>query len=336
MAFAQPLLLWALPLALLPVLFSLFRPAGYPSLIGLPRDPVSAAVSILLRLAACLAIAAVIMGLAGPHTTSRTVERIGTGANIVLLIDRSESMNMTFAGRRASGEEETMNAASRRLLRDFVEQREHDQFGVAAFSTSAMPVTPLTTRRDAVLAAVDAMDRPGLAQTNIGQGLALAQAMFDDATPRGSRVIFLVSDGAAVIDPRVQERLRASFERDQTHIYWLFLRAANSRSIYDQPTGRDTPQAMPERHLNIFFESLGVPYQAFEAENAEAVEEAIAEIARLETSPLPYREETPRYDLTPFAYGIGLAAVLLLLAAKLSEVAIVPRAGAAAAQGRGG
>ena len=319
-AFTHPLMLLALPLALLPLLASLFRATAYPSLAGMPADSVSGVASFALRFCGAVAIAAIVLGLAGPYLTGRTVERFGTGANIVLLIDRSESMNSTFAGRRPAAGEETMASAAARLLSDFVRQRAHDRFGVAAFSTSPIFVMPLTARREAVLAAVTAMDRPGLTRTNVGLGLVRAQAMFSDAMPRGSRAILLVSDGAAVVDPRVQDRLRASFARDGTHLYWLFLRAEGSRSIYDEPRGRDTPQAMPERHLDRFFRSLGVPYRAFEAESPDAIEEAIREIDRLETDPLPYYETTPRTDLSGLLFALAAVAVALLLAAKGLEV----------------
>ena len=55
---------------------------------------------------------------------------------------------------------------------------------------------------------------------------------------------------------------------------------------------------MPERHLNLFFQSLKIPYQAFEAENPAAVGEAIAAIDKLERSPIRYYERIPQKDLS--------------------------------------
>lgn len=323
-AFDRPWVLWALLLTLLPLLVSLFRANGYPALQGVPIDALSRIVAAGIVAAGLVALGASVLALAGPYRIGQTVERLGTGSNIAILIDRSDSMNTDFAGRRPAAGEPSMAAAASRLLRDFVSKREHDRFAVAGFSTAPMMICPLTSRRAAVMAAIDAMDRPGLTRTNVGLGLAMAQTMLPDGTAPGSRAILLVSDGAAVVDPKVQERLRTAFARDGTHLYWLFLRAAGSRSIYDRPASgqRDTPQAMPERHLDLFFKSLGVAYRAFEAESPDAIEQAIEEIARLESDPFPYLETTPRLDLSTACYALATVAVCLLLGARLVETRI--------------
>ncbi|GJE61038.1 hypothetical protein MPOCJGCO_3159 [Methylobacterium trifolii] len=126
-------------------------------------------------------------------------------------------------------------------------------------------------------------------------------------------------DGAAVIDPRVQGQLRAAFAKVRPNLYWLFLRTQGSPSIRDRPVGEDTPQAAPERHLDLFFRSLGVPYRAFEAEGAEAVAGAIRQIEALERDPIPYTEQRPRRDLTAYAYAAAALGLALLVLAKLAE-----------------
>jgi mxaC protein len=267
-----------------------------------------------------------ILGIGGLHRLGRTIEKTGEGAHIVLLIDRSSSMDNTFAGRAPEGGEESKSAAARRLLKDFVLHRDYDLVGVAAFSTSPMHVLPMTEHKEAVVAAVDAMDRPGLAFTNVGRGLALALDMQEADTSPAARVIVFVSDGAAVIDRNVQEALRAAFARRPINLYWLFLRTEGTPGIstVPGPGEQDTPQAMPERHLDKFFKSLGTTYRAFEAENPEAVGHAIAEIGKLERSPITYYERIPHEDLKARAFAVALAALLVLLLARLAEVRLVP------------
>jgi mxaC protein len=312
-------------LLFLPLFVSLFRDCGYPALRGIPADSLSRLISVGITTTALIAFTSTLLGLAGPYRVGQMTERLGTGSNIVILIDRSDSMNTDFAGRQPAEGEQSMASAASRLLREFVDRRQHDRFGVAGFSTAPMMISPLTDQRGAVLAAIDAMDSPGLSRTNVGLGLALAQSMFPDAAAPGSRAILLVSDGAAVVDPKVQERLRIAFAREETNLYWLFLRAAGNRSIYDQPKSsqRDTPQAMPERHLDLFFKSLGVPYRAFEAESPDAIEQAIQEIGSLESAPFPYQEKTPRVDLTGLCYTLAVFTVLLLIAAKWLQTDLV-------------
>ena len=320
LGFAHPQVLGLAVLSLIPFALPLLARQGYPSLAVIPADPLSRILSVAIKTLGAVAIMATATGLAGVHRLGESVERLGQGAHIVLLIDRSASMNDSFAGRQPSGAEEAKAAAARRLLLAFVSGRPHDRFGVAAFSTSPMMVLPLTDRLDAVKAAVRAIDRPGLAYTNVGRGLAMALGMFDDRSEIASRAVVLVSDGAAVIDRKSDAALRAAFGRERIHLYWLFLRTAGGQGIFSAPAaGEDTPQAMPERHLNTFFESLKTPYRAFEAETAKAVEDAIAEIGRLETSPLRYVERIPQRDLSQLAFGLAALSAGLLALVKLGE-----------------
>jgi mxaC protein len=98
MSFAHPGLLWLLPLALAPLIVPAGRALPYSWLALMPRDRASDALRWVLRAAACLALAAVIVALAGPYRPEYRVERIGKGAEIVLVLDRSRSMDQGFAG----------------------------------------------------------------------------------------------------------------------------------------------------------------------------------------------------------------------------------------------
>ncbi|KMO10532.1 von Willebrand factor A [Methylobacterium indicum] len=311
--------LWLLPLALLPLAATAQRRVPVPALAMVPADGLSRLVDAVLTLASVAGIGFLVLALAGPRLAGESVVRTGEGAQVSLLIDRSGSMNETFAGRQPSGAEESKAAASRRILEGFVGRRAHDLVAVSAFSTSPMAVLPMTDRHDAVRAAIRAIDRPGLEATNVARGLGLALSQFGPGAPQASRVLLLVSDGAAVIDRRVQPLLREEFAKIHPTLYWLFLRTAGSPGLADRPAGEDTPQAAPERHLDLFFKSLGVPYRAFEAESPEAVEQAVREIDRLERKPITYVERRPQHDLAGLAYGLAAFALGLLLAGKLAE-----------------
>lgn len=331
LALERPEILVLLPLALAPLLLGLWRREGYPSLAVVQEDRLSAILAIALKLAGILGILACLAALGGLHTRGATVERTGKGAHLVLLIDRSASMDNSFAGHPPSGEEESKSAAARRLLKDFIKEREHDFVGVAAFSTSPMFVLPITDHKDAVVAAVDAMNRPGLAFTNVGRGLALALDMLEESPADASRAIVLVSDGAAVIDRKVQDKLRSAFAKRPMNLYWLFLRTEGSKGITYVPASdeEDTAQALPERHLDKFFKSLPANYRSYEAEDAEAVAKAIAEISQLERRSISYAERVPQRDLSQYAAALALVCVSLLLFAKAAEVPLTRKAGAA-------
>jgi mxaC protein len=327
LAVDHPAVLLLLPLALLPFATTLLAVSGLPSLATVPADPLSLGIDWTLRIASAVAIGAVILGLAGLHSLEQMVERQGRGAHIVLLIDRSSSMDNTFANRLPDGEEESKSAAARRLIADFAARRPHDRIGIAAFSTSPMIVLPLTEHQDAVQAAVAAIDRPGLTYTDVGRGLLLAMSMVEESASEASRAVVLVSDGAAVIDRKVQAALRESVVRNPVNLYWLFLRTKGSNGIFEPPPQgeADTPQTNPERHLHLFLSTLGIPYHAFEATSPQAVEQAIAEIDKQELRPLSYFERIPRRDRSDVAYATAAAAVVLLILAKLAERGVAGR-----------
>ncbi|MBY6240859.1 vWA domain-containing protein [Methylosinus sp. Sm6] len=316
--------LWVLaflPFAVAPLLRSALRASRFSAIDAAPRDGVSRAVAVGLKALGAGAIAASILAAAAPYRAGAEHERIGEGADIVFLIDRSGSMNETFAGRTPAGSEESKASAAKRLLQGFVDRRAHDRVGVVGFSTAPLLLMPMSDHRTAIKAAIDAVDRPGLDYTNIGRGLAMALAMIGSGERDRSRAIVLVSDGAGVIDPRIQDDLRAEMKKANVALYWLFLRTAGSAGIFDEPDPEfDTPQAAPERHLDLFFRSLRVSYRAFEAEGPAATEQAVAQIDRLERRPVRYVEKRPRDELSGLVLGIALGCAVALLLAKLAEV----------------
>lgn len=321
LAFETPWALVGLLLMILPLLRSGMQATAYPWLEMLPADPLSQAVALIIRLLNMAAIAALVLGLSGVYLKEQKVERIGHGAHIVLLLDRSSSMDNTFAGKAPSGSEQSKADAARRLLSEFVDQRPHDLIGIAAYSTSPLFVMPLTENRDAVHAAIDASATPALAYTNISKGLGMALSFFEKQPVQGSRILLLVSDGAAVIDPDSEQALRVLFKQQQIRLYWLFLRTENSPGIFAEPDDPrdDNAQSMPELYLHRFFSSLDIPYQAYEAENPNAMQKAIDDINRLEQLPLHYQASIPKQDLSGPCYAWAALLIALLLALKFCE-----------------
>ena len=107
MSFAQPLWLWLAPLALLPFLSALHHGNAYSWHVLLPGDALSRCLHLAIQVTGALAILLLVAGLAGLFRGQYAVERTGHGASLVLLLDRSRSMDDSFAGRSPAGGEES-------------------------------------------------------------------------------------------------------------------------------------------------------------------------------------------------------------------------------------
>jgi mxaC protein len=343
MSFDDPWWLWLLPLALLPLLRRPGRPIANGWLALAPRDALSTLLGRALRAVAALAIATLVLAIARPHRPEYFVERIGKGAEIVLLLDRSRSMDQGFAGARppaaAGGRitpevveyyisqsagrlRESKGKVARQLLAEFTSQRPDDRFALVVFSTLPMPVLGFTHHGEVIQAAIAAGNiGRGLSETNIGLALESALEFFIDRPYTGSRIVLLVSDGGDRIDPDLRERLSHEARKHRAAIYWIYLRSANSPGL--RPGPNDAPEAIesvPEMLLNRFFESLETPYRVYEASDSEALRQAIADVNRLENLPMRYQELVPRRELAPWCHALALLCVLLLLAAKGLEM----------------
>ena len=341
MSFDQVAWLWLLPLALLPLIA---QPRGaLPNAWAalLPRDAASQALQWALRAAAVLAIAALVVGLAGPYRPEYEVERVGRGAEIVLLLDRSRSMDQSFGGGRnsairgtgpealdyysklrASEARETKGLVARRVLSEFAAKRPDDRFGMIVFSTLPIRLLEFTQKSEVIQAAISAGNiGRGLSETNIALAVEAALGYFEDRPYTGSRIVMLVSDGGDRIDPSARERIAQLVRKTRVAIYWIYIRSARSPGLLpDQDEPPANADAVPEYFLHRFFLSLGAPYKAYEAGTPQALQQAVDDVSRLENLPITYQDTVPRRDLSGWGYAAAFAAVLVLVAANLLEL----------------
>lgn len=339
--FDDPWVLLLLPLALLPL--ALQRDATLASgwLAFAPRDRASTVAGWAVRLAAVVALAAMAVALAGPYRPEYTVEKVGQGAEIVLVLDRSRSMDQGFASGggppvKGTGPEalayyfsqtpgrlrESKGLVARRLVGEFASKRPDDRFALIVFSTLPMRVLGFTQKPDVVQAAIAAGNvGRGLSETNIGLALDAALQLFEGRPYTGSRIVMLISDGGDRLDPETRERLAQQARKLRVGFYWLYLRSSNSPGLTLAPgDAADALESVPELLLHRFFQSLETPYRAYEASDSQALQRAIDDVNRLERLPIAYDDLVPRRDLSPWAHALALVAVLLLLGAQALEI----------------
>jgi Ca-activated chloride channel family protein len=140
-----------------------------------------------------LAWVVLVIALARPQT-GRTQEFIrGQGVDIVLAVDISESMNTPDFGGQNRLE------AAKRVIGEFIREREFDRIGLVVFARQAFHQSPPTLDYNMLIQLLDEVQLAsalGLEQgTAIGLGLASAANMLRDSQAP-SKVIILLTDGA--------------------------------------------------------------------------------------------------------------------------------------------
>ena len=323
--FEHPLVLALLPLALLPLLQRRRDTLVFPSLAWLPVDPLGRALGLCWRAFGMLALAAIVTGLAGPGRSGALVAHSGHGAEVLILLDRSSSMDaiITPKGVLAAGslsQGDSKNKVARELLTEFVVKRAQDRFALTMFSTRVMPVAAFADHNEAVLA--------GLAASAIGRGLPntdLAAAMlagigeFQRRPYSGSRILLIVSDGGAQLDAATRQRLRAGLARHRIGLYFIYIRSSgNSPNL----NGEIKPEAQGSEEvvLHRFFQSLPTPYRLYQADDSGAMAAALADIDRQQNLPLTTFERVPRHDDSASVFISALLACGLLLACRALQM----------------
>ena len=329
---AHPLVLLLLPLALLPFFRSDRKVLTYGWLDLIPRDLLSGFIGLLLRLIGMTAIAALVLGLAELYRSEVTEEKLGHGAQIVVLLDRSRSMDESFNQGRVNHDpsetltleqqQEIKGKVARKLLSKFAAQRPNDMFGMVLFSTYPLRVLDFTQKQEAIQAVIRAGDvGRGLSETDLARGLFSALSFFDNQQYTGSRIILLVSDGGARIDAATRKKLSQIIKRNRVGLYWIYLRSVHSASLFAENNQEAADvQLAPETALHQYFTSLGSPYRAYEADSSDALQRAIQDVNRLENLPMVFNEIVPRHELAPACYWAAALLMALLLGSKLMEV----------------
>lgn len=321
--FTEPWALLLLPLAALPVVRARSGALVFSYLPWLPADVVGRIAGWLRIAFAVLAISGTVVGLAGPGRPQTQVVRTGRGAEIVVLIDRSRSMDQRMLPsdwrkldpiirtQQAWNNGPQKSKTARELLSKFVAQRVDDRFALMFFSGGPLPVVSFTQHDAVVQAGITAGGTgPGLSSTDVGRALLAAIGEFDLREYSGSRIILLVSDGGAQLDPPTRQRIAAGLARNRVTLYWLYLRSINSPTLDAQDAGGD---AVAEIAMHHFFQSLRTPYHAYEAAEPKDLAQAVADVGRQQNLPLDYLEQVPRRNYDRLCFGVGAFSCLMLL-----------------------
>jgi len=322
--FAHPALLLLLPLALLPLWRRRREALEFSAIACLPPDRAGSALGAAALALAILTLACLVLALAAPARPPVLVPRVGHGAEILLLMDRSRSMDDRMLPddwrsidplsltQQVWSRGPVKSQVARDLLARFVAQRSDDRFSVMFFSTNPLHVVPFTQHQAVVQAGIAAggIGR-GLGDTNMGRALLAAIDQFEHRRYSGSRIILLVSDGGAQLTDEVRARIANGLLRDRIQLYFIYLRSYNGHTLDAQEPGSES---VPEVALHRFFQTLHSPYRAYQAEIPEDFAKAVADVGAQQNLPLDYFEQLPRRELRrPLLAAAALACALLVL-----------------------
>lgn len=322
LAFEYPWVLILLPLALLPLLRRRRDTLAFPSIAWLPPDRVGRIIGWLWPVFAILALSSGIIALAQPGRPQTQVLRTGKGAEILVLLDRSRSMDdrMLPANWREIdpsvllyhlGRGPQKAKVARELLSQFVARRPDDRFSLMYFSNRPLSVVPFTQHDPVMQAGIAAggIGR-GLADTDVGRALIAAIAQFDQRAYSGSRIMLLVSDGGANMDDETMRLIRTGLVRNRIALYWIYLRSYNSPQLDTTETRWENA---PEMALHRFFQTLPTPYRAYQAEDPESLSRAVADVERQQNLPLDFMEQIPRQDYSRVFLAVAAFSCAMLL-----------------------
>lgn len=316
MTLLNPWALLLLPIALAPFLLKGSQGQEYSWLEITPEDSLSETANLILKSVISLVLLCIVLALASPHGADSKIQKVGKGAQTVMVIDRSVSMDHPFAGDVTSGRAaEIKSAAARRLITKFIDSRPDDMMGVVGFTNSALYGIKITSNRDAIHSGINAATSSAINQTNIGSGITQAVGLFDSIQSSGSRAIILLSDGAGKISPRVKNKIKEELEKRSLSLYWIVLREPDGASIFSENVyAEGTEPAAIE--LDKFFKTLNIKYKAYEADNPTTLQNAIQDINSREKKAIRYTITLPGHDYSSNLIYLTIILGLLILIAK--------------------
>jgi mxaC protein len=325
--FEHSWVLLLLPLALLPFFAPTGRPASHPWLGLVSSDQWSRLIDVTLRLLTALVVSLLIVGLAAPFDANVYELRVTKGAEIVILFDKSRSMDQPFYTKnetrhRGDGSIPSKGKVARNALAEFVANRPDDRFAMTLFSTFPVPILDFTRNQEVLQAAIEATQTErGLSDTDMARALESSLDYFENRPYVGNRIVLLVSDGGARLSVDERESIKTRIERNKVSLYWIYLRSFRSPGLMPDATiGEDSADSVPEHFLHRYFTQLGTPYRAFEADEVDAMKKAVLEIGKLENSPLRYRERKARVMLADRYFASAAIGLFLLIALRFGSL----------------
>lgn len=255
-----------------------------------------------------LALILIILALARPQGHIGYEEISKEGIDIVMAFDMSSSMYAKdFKPNRLE--------ASKEIMKEFIDQRENDRFGLVVFAGESVTRSPLTTDRVRLKQKIDEIKIGQIPDgTAIGLGLASAVNRIKDSESK-SKVIVLLTDGVnnmGEISPSTAGQIAKTFG---IRVYSIGVGTTGMAPtpVSMLPNGQFIYENMPvkidEELLKGISETTGGKY--FRANNEKKLRAIYDEIDQLEKTKI----QVTQFENKPDKYWwfVAFASILLLI-----------------------
>ena len=266
------------------------------------------------QLLVLLAWLCLVLALARPQHLGEQIQMPVTGRDLMLVVDISPSMeeqDMVFMGRSINRLQ-----AVKRVLDDFIDQREGDRLGLILFGTEPYVQAPLTFDRETVRTLLNeaGLGMAGRA-TAIGDAVGLAVKRLRDR-PQEQRVAIMLTDGANTAGEITPDKATEIANAAGVRLYTIGIGAESmlQRGLFG--SNRVNPSRdLDEDLLTRMAEQTGGRYfRARSLPELEMIYDSINQLEPLEQDGQYFRPVT---ELYVWPAGIAIAIWLMLLAIRL-------------------
>jgi len=262
-----------------------------------------------------LAVAALVVALARPQSSTGGQSVTTEGIDIVMALDISASM-------LAEDLKPNRIEAAKKVAQQFIDSRPNDRIGLVVFSGESFTQCPITSDHAVIKNLMKGIESGMLADgTAIGEGLATAVNRLKSSTSK-SKVIILLTDGVnniGSIDPLTAGDIAKAFN---VRVYTI---GVGSQGMAPYPVKtpfglqyQNMPVQIDEDVLQKIAGETGGKY--FRATNTARLKEVYAEIDKMEKTRISVTEF---HNKTEEFYPLVLLAICLVLLEFLLKYTVI-------------
>jgi len=173
-----------------------------------------------------LAITLMVLGFARPQWKGVVKQKSFLARDILLVMDLSYSMESRFEGSDGPRKIDVAKSAATQ----FIERRETDRIGLLVFGDETFGSWPLTRDLKLMLKKVDRLGSTFYGGTDLAKPFMKAIDHFREMGQSENRILVYLSDGEAVIPPKVEEEIITRLRKMDIHLYLVGIQLKQENS----------------------------------------------------------------------------------------------------------